>query len=1106
MGGKCPSRKVKKRRFSHKQARRTKFELMGDDAVYDQLQKPDAVRKPMPFDEDLPGMGQHYCLHCDRFFANVTVRDEHFKTKKHRRRVKMLNGPKPHTQLDAELAGGSSSCSQAEREALINFKIGIQDPSGRLSSWDDSNGDCCKWHGVECHNTTAHVIELQLGCPGCGGNSMFKGKISPSLLGLRHLRYLDLSGNDFQGIPIPGFLGSMSSLNALFLGGAGFAGAIPHQLGNLSNLQRLSLRAGHGYVLHADTLQWLPGLSSLRYLNLREVDLSKASDWLSMINTLPSLSELYLSSCRISHIPSHLMNVNLSSLAVLDLYRNEFAPTSLPVWISHLKSLTSLDLRFNNLGGPIPDELQNLTSIRALQLSFNDFNGSIPDWLFSFPHLEDIDFSGNNLVGKISSSIGNLTSLVDLDLSINWYLEFEGGFPASIRGLCQLSSLSLSGITVKHSVSDVLEILGGDCPSETLQVLTLGNCQLFGQLTDDIGKLKRLNRLVLSNNSINGPLPASFGGMASLENLRMEGNNINGTLPASFGQLAELINADISQNSIEGVVSSDIHFAKLTKLASLCAAENKIVLEAKPGWVPPKQLEVLDLSSWYVGPHFPVWLREFEHLLSLDLSNSGILEPIPDWFWGMRSQFFYLNMSHNQIPGRLPNFISVRYFDSLFDLSWNSLEGPLPVISSNMTFLDLSNNLFSGNLLKFLCFNPSQARETEFLDLHGNLLSGEIPDCWRSWQNLKVLRLGNNNLKGKIPESIGSLSNLLSLRIQNSSLSGAIPSSLANCSNLVSLDLADNVLEGNIPDWIGERGLWKLSILNLRGNKFQGKISEQICSLQHLQILDLSHNFLSGNLPQCVGNLSAMSGSRNDDNYDDDQAVIYLFFGGAKMFVEYQVLVAQGQVKAYSTILNYVRSLDLSWNNLSGEIPEEITRLGDLKYVNLSRNSFSGGIPGDLASMTSLESLDLSGNKLSGAIPPGLASLTFLNHLNLSYNSLSGRIPSSTQLQSFGAPSFMGNEGLCGLPLSANCSNRNNSEPVGSYCEENEDHCDDMEWYAISIVLGFLVGFWGVVVPIFVNRRWRSLYFGFLDHMGNKLGTLFMPGAGGILHGRDDSW
>ncbi|CAA3020378.1 zinc finger 593 [Olea europaea subsp. europaea] len=44
-------------------------------------------------------------VHC-RYFPNVAVRDEHFKTKKHRRRVKQMMGPAPHTQLDAELAAG----------------------------------------------------------------------------------------------------------------------------------------------------------------------------------------------------------------------------------------------------------------------------------------------------------------------------------------------------------------------------------------------------------------------------------------------------------------------------------------------------------------------------------------------------------------------------------------------------------------------------------------------------------------------------------------------------------------------------------------------------------------------------------------------------------------------------------------------------------------------------------------------------------------------------------------------------------------------------------------------------------------------------------------
>ncbi|KAL6998197.1 hypothetical protein U1Q18_008324 [Sarracenia purpurea var. burkii] len=106
MGGKCPHRKVKKRRYSHKTFRRSKFQLKGDDAVYEELQKPDDEKKSLPVDEDLPGMGQYYCLHCDRYFASVSVRDEHFKTKRHRKRVKQMMGSAPHTQLDADLAAG----------------------------------------------------------------------------------------------------------------------------------------------------------------------------------------------------------------------------------------------------------------------------------------------------------------------------------------------------------------------------------------------------------------------------------------------------------------------------------------------------------------------------------------------------------------------------------------------------------------------------------------------------------------------------------------------------------------------------------------------------------------------------------------------------------------------------------------------------------------------------------------------------------------------------------------------------------------------------------------------------------------------------------------
>lgn len=106
MGGKCPHRSVKKRRYSHKTARRTKFLVKGDDVVYEELNNLGGENKSLPVDEDLPGMGQYYCPHCDRYFANVAVRDEHFKTKRHKKRMKLMMGPAPHTQLDADLAAG----------------------------------------------------------------------------------------------------------------------------------------------------------------------------------------------------------------------------------------------------------------------------------------------------------------------------------------------------------------------------------------------------------------------------------------------------------------------------------------------------------------------------------------------------------------------------------------------------------------------------------------------------------------------------------------------------------------------------------------------------------------------------------------------------------------------------------------------------------------------------------------------------------------------------------------------------------------------------------------------------------------------------------------
>ncbi|KAK2639696.1 hypothetical protein Ddye_027491 [Dipteronia dyeriana] len=184
-------------------------------------------------------------------------------------------------------------CIESERQALLSLKQDLIDPSDRLASWI-GDGDCCNWAGVVCDNFTGHVIQLRLRNPHleyftdyafADTRSQFRGKINPSLLDLKHLIHLDLSYNDFEGIQIPRFRGSMQDVRYLNLSHAGFHGMIPQQLGNLSDLQYLDFNSEFDFNsdLYAENLMWISGLSLLKHLDLSGVNLSKTSDhWLSL--------------------------------------------------------------------------------------------------------------------------------------------------------------------------------------------------------------------------------------------------------------------------------------------------------------------------------------------------------------------------------------------------------------------------------------------------------------------------------------------------------------------------------------------------------------------------------------------------------------------------------------------------------------------------------------------------------------------------------------------------------------------------------------------------------------------------------------------------------
>ncbi|ESW14388.1 hypothetical protein PHAVU_008G276600 [Phaseolus vulgaris] len=55
--------------------------------------------------------------------------------------------------------------------------------------------------------------------------------------------------------------------------------------------------------------------------------------------------------------------------------------------------------------------------------------------------------------------------------------------------------------------------------------------------------------------------------------------------------------------------------------------------------------------------------------------------------------------------------------------------------------------------------------------------------------------------------------------------------------------------------------------------------------------------------------------------------------------------------------------------------------------------------------------------------------MKFLEVLNLSYNNIVGEIPQRNQADSFLNDSYMGNLGLCGVPLSVKCREKHDDQP-----------------------------------------------------------------------------
>ncbi|KAJ0605872.1 putative leucine-rich repeat domain superfamily [Helianthus annuus] len=225
------------------------------------------------------------------------------------------------------------------------------------------------------------------------------------------------------------------------------------------------------------------------------------------------------------------------------------------------------------------------------------------------------------------------------------------------------------------------------------------------------------------------------------------------------------------------------------------------------------------------------------------------------------------------------------------------------------------------------------------------------------------------------------------------------------------------------------------------------------------------------------------------DGHPPNQIVHYYPWGSGfsdqREYVDRALMRWQGNVQELTSTLELVRSIDLSSNSLTGQIPYELTVLYGLIVLNLSNNALLGEIPPKIGQMKDLQHLDLSRNNISGQLPSSMSQMNFLNYLDVSYNNLSGRIPSSTQLQSFESSTYIGNVGLCGRPLTEDCSGdkESNVPPLVSQSGGGgAEGIDELKrWFYIGGASGFVTGFWMACGALLLNRRGRYVFFHFLD-------------------------
>ncbi|XP_039173375.1 receptor-like protein 7 [Eucalyptus grandis] len=496
------------------------------------------------------------------------------------------------------------------------------------------------------------------------------------------------------------------------------------------------------------------------------------------------------------------------------------------------------------------------------------------------------------------------------------------------------SADSWSGVTCKDGL-----VVGLDLSDESISGIIDDLSSLF--------KLEFLRSLNLAFNDFNYmAIPSGLMNLSRLENLNLSDARFAGQIPAELSRLRKLRTLDLSY----------LFNLKLEK--------------------PSLRSLIGDLGE----------LREL-YIDEVNVSTKG-----SEWCDALSSsvpKLEVLSMSYCSLSGPIDASLMSLANMSVIQLDGNNLSTTVPSFLANFSSLktlSLSDCGMQGEFPQ----KVFQVQTIQTLDLsHNYLLQVSLPDFSED-NSLETLVISHTKILGRIPDSIGNLRKLSTLRLYNCSLSGSIPSSMKNLSELTHLDLSYNALTGRITS-VGWEDLLHLKAIRLIGNSLEGDIPPALFRLPRLEIILLRRNRFNGQLiihPNVSLDQLSVLDLKSNQLHGSIPASIFKLQQLQDLSLSYNNFSGSMNINALQRLGN-LTYLDLSYNGLSinATAPTSAAASSFPKFYSLELASCQlRTVPQFLANQSNLEILDLSNNNIRGEIPRWIGTLEHLGVLNLSSN------------------------------------------------------------------------------------------------------------------------